>query len=420
MEEKAWARGRDWWVEAAKPYGGFVLVRESAVSAAWQALQERRIELLDLRVWLALFEVVERRLAAAATTGAAREPRHSLLELRRLVGGDGEGALRSSVARLRHAGLLDCSSKSLRLLGGRGGLGCEGRRVPIPRPLLRHLAAPHGRAYIATGLGHLLRCLFLRKNVCRSGGYVKASWISQTFGVAERSVKEARGHMVAEGFLTVLAADQTRLNRFGAPVLINLDAGRSAESAPHPRLHLGESAPPEKHDQLSCQRSAHQQPADAADRAGFRSKVTLRDVQPSDLKDARRLARLFAQAQRQGLVRPCEADRLAFFGAALHARRVGDANPCGLFAWIVRNRGYHVISQEDEDLARRALARSTAFRDLAAVGPSPSVACPPVPQERGELPVMVTGVTQVTHSLLARITTCVGSAVASASTTCPG
>ncbi len=393
MESRTWAKGRTWWVEASKPAGGFVLVREGALWAAWTALRDGRIELLDLRVWLAAFELVERRLAS----GAKRQPRYCREELRRLVGGEGARTCRGSFARLRMAGLLECAPASIRMLGGRGGLPCEGRWVPIPRPLLRHLASARGRAYIATALGHLLRCLFLRNKLCRSGGYVKASWIAESFGVAQRSVKEARGALVERGFLVVLAADQSRLNRLGAPVVINLTLPNATDSAPPISFKGSESAPPEKHDQLSLRRSGNQQPARSADPTAACTGVgpTLRDVKPADLKDARRLASLFEQATERGLVQHSEADRLAFFAAALHARRVGTRNACGLFAWTVWRRKYEVLSQDDEDRARRALVRFRAGTDVPTGDPARNAAA------GSALP---TAIGQVTSSLMACIT----------------
>ena len=84
----------------------------------------------------------------------------------------------------------------------------------------------------------------------------------------------------------------------------------------------------------------------------------MRDVKIADLENPNRLALLFLDAERRGQVRPCEADRLSFFAAAEHSRRVGTANPSGLFASLVRKRSYAFITQHDEEVARRALAEA--------------------------------------------------------------
>jgi hypothetical protein len=357
-EQREWARGRSWWVTAAKPVGGFVLIRENALYSAWEALQDGTIELRDFRVWLACFELMERRLAALRL----RTSRFGIAELKPLVGGVGGGHLRTSVRTLERAGLLRWSVSSLEVLGGRSGdLESDGRWVPMPRQLLRHLAKARGRAHIATGIAHILRCLYYRNKLCVSGGYCKASWVAETFGVAIRAVKTARVELAACGFITMLTADQTRLNRYGSPVVICLARTLESDSAPGLELSASENARPSKHKELSLRRSDHQKPAQTAGPAGaYASKVrapTLRDVKRIDLEEPSRLVGLFVQAERKGLVRRSDADKLAFLAAAEHAKRVGTKNVCGLFSALVRRRLFSVVSQADEDKARQVLVR---------------------------------------------------------------
>jgi hypothetical protein len=60
-----------------------------------------------------------------------------------------------------------------------------------------------------------------------------------------------------------------------------------------------------------------------------------------------------------------EADRLKFVALAEHARSVGQSNPAGLFAALLRRGAWAYITQSEEDAARRKLkahlwgARST-------------------------------------------------------------
>jgi len=333
-----------------------VLVREEAIVAAWTALLEERIELRDFRVWLAGFEVLERRTGIRAE----RTPRYLDGEFRRLVGGVGGEHIRASFRRLENAGLGRWDEDALEVSGSRSSGGANGGRwVPIPRRMLRHLAQARGRAYIATALGHLLRCLYFRGGGCVSGGYCKASWISETFGVALRAVKEARGTLAAMGFLVLLQADQRRLNRFGSPVVVNLQWSSPTKSAPRCELSTSESAPPREHKNLSYRRVEHQKPGRAPDPAGVQknnSKPNLRNVCVQDLRSSTRLLLLLQQAERAKLATPCEADRLAFFAAAEHAIRIGTRNAGGLFASMVRGKNYLYVTQEDEDRARRRLA----------------------------------------------------------------
>jgi hypothetical protein len=362
-EQRAWAKGRSWWVTAEKPQGGFVLVREDAIFAAWAALCDEKIELRDFRIWLASFEVLERRIGLRAD----RTPTYTEVEFRRLVGGVGREHFRTSVRRLERAGLGRWREHAIDLPGSRSQKGSGvGRLVPIPRRMVRYLARTTARALIATALGHVLRCLYFRGGKCISGGYCKASWVADAFGVSLRPVKEARAKLTSMGFLVPLQADQLRLNRFGSPVVVNLNWAPTIESTPRAAILTTETALPRTQESSFLRkRSDHQKPARAPDPTGvFDKKIrnpSMRDVQVCDLENPNRLAALFVEAERRRLVKRCEADRLAFFAAAGHARRVGNKNVPGLFASLVRRRSYSYIAQEDEDVARQTIAALSQF-----------------------------------------------------------
>jgi hypothetical protein len=101
---------------------------------------------------------------------------------------------------------------------------------------------------------------------------------------------------------------------------------------------------------------------------------TLRDVTLADLSDVDRLLALHQQAIARGWLRGGEAARLNVVAAAVHARRVGQA-PCRLFVALLRDQRWEVITQEDEDQARRLLRehRDGPLRRHTAE------ACAPVP-----------------------------------------
>ena len=363
IEQRAWARGRSWWVTAEKPQGGFVLVREDAIFRAWAAFCDEKIELRDFRIWLASFEVLERRIGLRAD----RKPTYTEVEFRRLVGGVGREHFRTSVRRLERADLGRWREHGIDLPGSRSQKGSGGGRlVPIPRPMLRYLARNTGRAFIATALGHLIRCLYFRGGKCISGGYCKSSWVADTFGVSLRPVKEARAKLSSMGFLVSLQADQLRLNRFGSPVLVNLSWAPITESASRSVKSTTESAPLRTQESSFLRkRSDHQKPARTPDPTGvFDRKIrkpSMRDVKVSDLEKSDQLAALFVDAERRGLVKRCEADQLAFFAAAERAKRVATRNIAGCFAQMVRKGWFSYAAQEDEDRARKRL---TTFRDL--------------------------------------------------------
>lgn len=346
------ARGSDWYVESRKPHGGFCFIHENSIHTAWSALRSGEIAMRDLRVWLACHELKARR----CTLEEGRTPNYTTDELHGLVGGVGGQHIRKSLRTLERAGMVRMREDELHTMPHEVA-DDPGRPVPVPRPVLRMLSKSTGRAYVATVFGHLLRCLYYKRGVCRSGGWCKASWIAETFGVAVRAVKEARARLVELGLFRVLNADQLRLNRFGRPLVVCLDW--LSGSAPRSTQSTTKSAPPEKHKKLSYRRVDHQKPARAAGPAGARLRAKapdLNDVTEADLKDPRRLAALFKQARMRGWVRKSEAEILNVFSAACHARRVGDRNAPGLFAWMVRTQHWQLIANRDEDRARHLLA----------------------------------------------------------------
>jgi len=362
-----------------KPDGGFCFIPAMALIRAWWAYKGAFIRLYDLRVWFACFEAVARRCDVAPS----RFPRYTLEEIFRLVGGADPGAIQTAVGRLSRAGLLEWSERQIRLpaalsrvdpasdpdLDRMVGLVANHRRkVPVPRRTLRFLAGVSRPVMIATIVGHLFRCVYYRNGMCIPVGRCKSSWIAETFGVDVRNVKAARSHLRHIGWLALEASSQTAMNRWGAAVTIQLawefrQEPKRAKPPPPQPVSPPETPPPGIHRKLSM-RMIHQKPP-AGGRAGVSQEPppNLNHVLAIDLRDANRLERLFAQAQRRGLSPGGEAARLRFFAAAARALRVGTRNPPGLFASIVRRGLWAHLCLEDEDLAcRRMAGMRTPFR----------------------------------------------------------
>jgi len=352
MTARPYASGSDWYIESRKPEGGFCFVHERSLLTVWAMLTGGDLSLRDVRVWLACHELRARRCELEA--GRTASYRHE--ELVQLVRTSAVQHVRASARRLERAGCLRWSPAELdptpTCCAGRAG-----RPVPVPRRVLRLLCRERGRAFIAAALGHLLRCMFYRKGVCHSGGWCKASWVAETFSVAERAVKDARRRLVQLGLVRLLDADQLRLNRFGRPLVWLLDWGR--RSAPRNRQSTTQSAPPNRHKKLSYRRVDHQKPARRrpADSAGACKQARepdLNNVTDADLKDPRRLASLFKQARLRGWVRKTEAEIHAVFAAAAHSLRVG-SRPAALFMWMLRHGRYETLCCLDEDNGRACL-----------------------------------------------------------------
>jgi hypothetical protein len=350
---------------ARKPDGGFCFIPAMAILGAWFAYKRSIIRLVDFRVWLACFEVVARR--HAALRGCRPKYRHE--EIHALIGGVGGEHVRHSVRRLESAGLLNWSDSCISVGHCPEFTDTSGfermcmlvknrkRKVPVPRRLLRLLAQSSRSVFIATSLGHLLRCLYYRKGTCRADGRCKASWVADVFGVDGRNVKRARKELRDLELLNQVGDTQRAMNRWGPLAVINLRWDTDDESPPREAVLASDSPPPMKDRNLSS-RSDHQKPGQP-DRTGFfkspMGKPTFKHVMLDDLKDRRRLRCLFAESVMRGWCKATEAQELDFFAAAARAVRVGTRNPCGLFATLVRRQGWRFLSGEDEDRGRRML-----------------------------------------------------------------
>lgn len=351
------------------PDGGFCLIPASHLVAAWWAYKRGIIKLVDLRVWLATFEVLARRCAM----GEGRKPRFTFAEFKPLVGGVGGEHTKRSIGRLTSAGLIRWSETSIEHTCTMEAVG-EGRslsetldlvtnrrrRVPMPRRVVRLLAKSSQSSLIATTLGHALRCLYFRSRAVRSDGLCKASWIAELFEIDERSVKRARSELAASGLLLLGTARQFVLNRYGLPVSFALDwAGDQSGLSPREQFPTIKLPPPMKTG-ISLPRSENQKLRDP-NRNGVRKRTSrgtsLGNVRTQDLtrlESLRVIAQSWARSRGRRLT---EQDELLVFMAARHAIRVGRTNPCGLFAWTLRRSEWGYMSLADEDAGRQDLRR---------------------------------------------------------------
>jgi len=233
-------------LKAKKPHGGFRFLTVTQLCLLWWSYRSRLIQLLDFRVWFAAQEMVARRCQLASD----QVPEYTPQELHGLVGGVGGEHLRASLRRLEAMGLLTWSRTTLTFatspahLHGVHDLSGfhtmleavpnHARRVPVPRQAVRLIAGGLKASVIATMLGHLIRCLYYRDHRCLSGGWCKASWIAEVFRVDLRTIKAARKHLAAIGWLQLLDTPQTLCNRWGTYALISLSWTRAAMDSAAP------------------------------------------------------------------------------------------------------------------------------------------------------------------------------------------
>ena len=132
----------------------------------------------------------------------------------------------------------------------------------------------------------------------------------------------------------------------------------------------------------------HRAPASSASASGVTEQhtdnkptprvPTLSHIVPEDLQETARLLTLFEQAQAHGLIGKSDSERLTFLGLAEHAKIIGSANPCGLFAALVRRQCWHFITDSDEDAAQQRLKTHLYGADHPTRGsPQPHDLTPP-------------------------------------------
>jgi hypothetical protein len=207
--------------------------------------------------------------------------------------------------------------------------------------------------------------MFFRNGECLSRGTCKASWVAETFGVDVRSVKASRKHLAEIGWLEIAHSDHWHRQRWGGTAIVNLTwqglggAWRNSESAPRAELSTTELPPPESNKELPSE-SRHQK-LTGPERPGVKTQKecppTLANVRLEDLLKLSRTEVLYRQAVASGRVNHSESQVLNWVAAAVRAKTVPNGDPVRIFMGIVIRGLWHHVTQEQEERARRALAR---------------------------------------------------------------
>ena len=379
---------------------------------AWWCYQEGHISFRQLRVYMAAHEMAERR--RYTKPGGRTKPSYSTGELKALVGGRGsdsaDAALSADIRRLARIGLVSIAGHAIGFAEAIDEIALDDvsgfhdmlekvphqrRTVPVPRRVIRAMAAGFTRGMTAVVLATLIRSLFWHKaqGAFRTDGRTKREWIADVFGVSLRSVTEGRARLIDLGWLVPQETSQFLLNRYGAHDQVNTDwsaadaeigAGEASvaaqvESASLSVVFRGESASPlnrslpQEGNQFNNRTSVRPPKLGRAGpsgvlidstlemkKAGHRprpkspSSPNIRNVVFDDLNDIHRLLELHTQAVGLGLSSSSQAGLLDFVCFAERARSKGK-KAGALFFWLVNNNKTEFITQSDEDQASRRL-----------------------------------------------------------------
>ncbi len=378
------------------------------------ALATRQLPWTAARVWLACVELAAIREAAKRVRRLRRDRRVVQSEFQRseleALTGLNARPVAQALGRLQRIGLVEFKATAITLAdlpmpeagetirdlaGGRSAR----RPVPVPRTVLRFLAAHETAALGRVMLGYICRGLSIDRvgGALREAGTVKASWLADTLGLSLRSVRYAQAELREMGWIGKdISSKQWKLNRHGAWFRINLNwrlPSRESEGAAcdatsrvqfaRPTPELCTSVAPPKEDRKTPSESKNQKPGVFGTAIGKKRPAcpkplpapTLSNIRLADLHDRRRLDSLLQQAVARGWLPNSEADALNFFATAVRARSTPARDPVRVFVALVRGRRWGHVTQGQENEARRM------FQPQRAEG-SPS---PVVPGRLGEI-----------------------------------
>ena len=366
----------------------------------------------QLRLYYAAHELDERRRYTSREHRGSK-PLYTIAEFAKLVGGRGSDKaareLRADMRRLTRLGLVTITKHRITFatsadqitLGSSGGgddlsgfwamfnaMPNRRRTVPVPRRLLRALAAGFSKGVTALITAVLIRGLFWHRETSdyRTDGRFKLSWVAEHFGISRRAATDARNKLIDLGWLEPLEVNQWEMNRWGlrdriVPEWSHTDASNEAvgegervgESATPNADFAGESASPDLTDSLSLSGDRKNRKLPTRERSGVSPGSTLgsrkksrggkrppkgepniRDIQAADLDSTPRLLELYRQACALGLAFPGDAGRLDFLSLAERARCRGK-RAGALFFWLLREKKTAFITHADEDEAARRI-----------------------------------------------------------------
>ncbi|MDC0358096.1 hypothetical protein OAO01_04705 [Oligoflexia bacterium] len=340
--------------------------------AAWN---EKLITFAQFKRYIALFEEIAkceaRERSIRAKTGRAytvASPKMNLGKLARvgLVSRDGGGILVTETP-------LEFSYPLLNEISGQGRR--RARKIPVPRKLLQELMQSRKPALVKVILAYLIRGLsFSKEGGVKTRGAIKASWISENFGLSLRAVKGARAELIERGFISRdIGSTQWKLNRDGAYFEIRLDSvteEKRPQNAPPQGEKRPEFAPPyirpkipygSKNQKLTGVKKQTEKKA----RVGELPPPNIWNVLEVDLSRISRVFELYKQAIRAQIISKSEANRLNFFAAAIRARDVEEGEPTRVFMALIKRQLWHHITNEQEDRARAAIVKSKGCKMAA-------------------------------------------------------
>lgn len=215
--------------------GSFRKLTVHQLTLAWWLYAAGHLTKRQYRLYFAAHELHERRRYTNPEHKGSK-PLYTMREIAALVGGRGDHramrALRTDIRALARLGLVKITKHAIRFAVSADEIKVEDlsgfwsmfkampnhrRSVPVPRRLLRAMAAGFSKGVTALISAILIRGLFWHKQSgdYRTDGRYKLSWIAEHFGISRRAATDARNTLIELGWLEPLKVSQWEMNRWG-------------------------------------------------------------------------------------------------------------------------------------------------------------------------------------------------------------
>lgn len=345
--------------------GGYVGLTTAQLWNICHFSSDRRISVAALRIYLAAAEMLEKRCKTTRDAHFTHEEVIKLtgLKIRAVVDG---------LRELRRLRLLEFSTDRIVVLpqipfdSEAAPFDTDlNRIVPIPRRMMRLLCSHSRKSEIVVALVHCARGLFKLDKKLVMKGAVRASWITEIFGIGKTAIHATRAWLRSHGFIAGQHnVEQWRRNRWGYYFEIRCGKlpKRKRRTTPENRLSGG----PYKRIPFNKLKSINQYSysrtksltVNTERKSGFLKgnlrPPNIKNIQLEDLRRVSRLLALHRQAVEAGWIERGEANLHNFVAAAVRSTRVtGDS--VRIFVGITRKRLWHHITVDQEAKGVQAL-----------------------------------------------------------------
>lgn len=396
----------------------FKCIRAGQILNGCSAYREKLISFKALRVYLAIFEEAAKNEAQNRSIRVKSGLTKAIAPIRKeALSKVFKGSVARELRQLRSAGLIsknadEIITTEMLLSFSKKDSRSSARKIPVPREMLGRLIKETRPAVVLTALTYFVRGLSFthRTGELRRAGSIKAAHIREFTGLSIRAVRAARAKLISQGWIERdEGSTQLKLNKTGSYFVINTGWTREElESYPHPDKRRAdprarsvqvvdnfeaakankciylpskksdnftyrtesappqaqkrfESAPPIERPERLLRNHKYQKAGGRTQGAGVCKQTRAgKGITLEDLKNPRKLEKLYFEEAGKGTFQPSEAKALDFVAAAIRAGTLPKMEPdrkVKVFLGIIRKGLWSHITGDQEDRARAAISK---------------------------------------------------------------